>query len=256
MLPWMPSGVYGRRDRSHGLIISSGMVMQLLAGSMFIDVVQSSKKDRALLQSAQVLFGSLFFIGGMSGGLDGGLRELGAVYAFLVSQLFFAGVVVIILDKLLQEGYGLGSGISLFISWFFAAYICESIVGEVFSQTIMYTSRSAGVDKAFLHFCQLFYAGVVVILLGELLQEGYGLGLRIPLFISLFMNNGRGTEFEGAVVDTSHFLASKSDLMFVLRFSLEQVFALSTLSVRSCLFGCAGRDPLVAVSSTLFKVRC
>ncbi len=111
MLPWMPSGVYGRRDRSHGLIISSGMVMQLLAGSMFIDVAQSSKKDRALLLSALVLFGSLFFIGGMSGGLDGGLHELGALYAFLVSQLFFADVVVIILDKLLQEGYGLGSGI-------------------------------------------------------------------------------------------------------------------------------------------------
>jgi protein transport protein SEC61 subunit alpha len=36
-------------------------------------------------------------------------------------QLFFAGIIVICLDEMLQHGYGLGSGISLFI----ATNICE-----------------------------------------------------------------------------------------------------------------------------------
>lgn len=45
----------------------------------------------------------------------------------IILQLFFAGVVVIILDELLQKGYGLGSGISLFI----ATNICETIVWKV-----------------------------------------------------------------------------------------------------------------------------
>jgi len=35
--------------------------------------------------------------------------------ALIVIQLMFAGAVVILLDDLLRKGYGLGSGISLFI---------------------------------------------------------------------------------------------------------------------------------------------
>lgn len=42
----------------------------------------------------------------------------------MILQLVVAGVIAILLDELLQKGYGLGSGISLFI----ATNICESIV--------------------------------------------------------------------------------------------------------------------------------
>lgn len=44
-------------------------------------------------------------------------------------QLLFAGIIVICLDEVLQHGYGLGSGISLFI----ATNICESIIWKAFS---------------------------------------------------------------------------------------------------------------------------
>ena len=47
----------------------------------------------------------------------------------LCLQLFFAGIIVICLDELLQNGYGLGSGISLFI----ATNICENIIWKAFS---------------------------------------------------------------------------------------------------------------------------
>jgi len=43
-------------------IITSGMVMQLLAGSRIIDVDQSLKEDRCLFQGAQKLFGSTVFL--------------------------------------------------------------------------------------------------------------------------------------------------------------------------------------------------
>ena len=46
-------------------------------------------------------------------------------------------MVVIILDELLQKGYGLGSGISLFI----ATNICESIIWKAFSPTTINTGR-------------------------------------------------------------------------------------------------------------------
>ena len=44
-------------------IITSGMVMQLLAGSKIIDVDNSLKEDRALFNGAQKLFGMLMTLG-------------------------------------------------------------------------------------------------------------------------------------------------------------------------------------------------
>ena len=68
----------------------------------------------------------------------GDLNTLGAGNAILIIlQLFAAGMVVIILDELLQKGYGLGSGISLFI----ATNICESIIWKAFSPTTINTGR-------------------------------------------------------------------------------------------------------------------
>ena len=63
-------------------------------------------------------------------GLYGQPSDLGlGVCVLLVVQLIVAGLVVILLDELLQKGYGFGSGISLFI----ATNVCESIVWKAFS---------------------------------------------------------------------------------------------------------------------------
>lgn len=55
----------------------------------------------------------------------------------LILQLFIAGIIVLLLDELLQKGYGLGSGISLFI----ATNICENIVWKAFSPTTYNTGK-------------------------------------------------------------------------------------------------------------------
>lgn len=48
-------------------------------------------------------------------GLYGQPSDLGAgICVLLVVQLLTAALIVILLDELLQKGYGLGSGISLF----------------------------------------------------------------------------------------------------------------------------------------------
>lgn len=71
-------------------------------------------------------------------GMYGDVGELGFGNAFLiVLQLFFAGIIVLVLDELLQKGYGLGSGISLFI----ATNICETIIWKSFSPTTINTGR-------------------------------------------------------------------------------------------------------------------
>jgi len=142
--------------------------MQLLAGSKIIDVDQSLKEDRALFQGAQKLFGIVITVGEavayVLSGMYGDIKDLGAGHAVLIIiQLFCAGVIVIILDELLQKGYGLGSGISLFI----ATNICENIVWKAFSPTTI--------------------------------------------------NAGRGTEFEGAVIALFHLLITRTDKVRALR---------------------------------------
>jgi len=130
-------------------IVTSGLVMQLLAGSKIIDVDQSLKEDRALFQGAQKLFGIVITIGEavayVLSGMYGDIKDLGAGNAVLIIiQLFFAGVIVIILDELLQKGYGLGSGISLFI----ATNICENIVWKAFSPTTINAGRGTEFEGA------------------------------------------------------------------------------------------------------------
>merc|ERR1719213_734230 len=130
--------------------------MQLLAGSKIIDVDMTLKEDRALFNGSQKLFGMLITMGEavayVVSGMYGDIRELGAgVCLLIIIQLFVAGLIVLLLDELLQKGYGLGSGISLFI----ATNICETIVWKAFSPTTINTGRGTEFEGALVAFFHL-----------------------------------------------------------------------------------------------------
>lgn len=130
-------------------IVTSGLVMQLLVGSKIIDVDNSLKSDQQLVKGAEKLLGVLITIGEavayVVSGMYGDVRDLGATNAILIIlQLFFAGIIVICLDELLQKGYGLVSGISLFI----ATNICESIIWKAFSPYTVSTGKGAEFEGA------------------------------------------------------------------------------------------------------------
>merc|ERR1719463_902111 len=137
-------------------IVTSGMVMQLLAGSKIIEVDQSLKEDRALFSGAQKLFGLLITLGEaiayVASGMYGDLGSIGAGNAILIIfQLFCAGLIVLTLDELLQKGYGLGSGISIFI----ATNICETVAWKSFSPTTINTGRGTEFEGAVIAFFHL-----------------------------------------------------------------------------------------------------
>ncbi|PWN25327.1 putative endoplasmic reticulum insertion protein SEC61 [Jaminaea rosea] len=139
-------------------IITSGMIMQLLAGANLIDVDFNLKEDRALFGGAQKLFALIIALGQATvyvmTGLYGQPSDLGAgVCLLLVLQLVVAGLIVILLDELLQKGYGLGSGISLFI----ATNICESIVWKAFSPTTINTGRGPEFEGALVALFHLLF---------------------------------------------------------------------------------------------------
>lgn len=85
-------------------------------------------------------------------GAYGDLGSLGAGNALLIIfQLVFAGIIVIMLDEMMQKGYGLGSGISLFI----ATNICENIVWRAFSPITIKTEAGTEFEGAVIAFFHL-----------------------------------------------------------------------------------------------------
>jgi protein transport protein SEC61 subunit alpha len=100
-----------------GPIVTAGLVMQLLSGSKIIDVDFGDPEDRALFTGGQKVialfmtaFQAIAYIGGNA---YGNLDPINQLLVFL--QLFISGIVVILMDELVQKGWGLGSGVSLFI---------------------------------------------------------------------------------------------------------------------------------------------
>lgn len=79
-------------------------------------------------------------------------KEIGAgICLLLILQLCVAAVITMLLDELLQKGYGLGSGISLFI----ATNVCENIVWKAFSPTTYNTGKGTEFEGAVIAFFHL-----------------------------------------------------------------------------------------------------
>ncbi len=100
-----------------GPIVTAGLVMQLLSGSKIIGVDFSNSDDRAMFTGGQKVL-ALIMTGFQAaayivGQAYGPLSAEKAVLIFI--QLFAAGLIVILMDELVQKGWGLGSGVSLFI---------------------------------------------------------------------------------------------------------------------------------------------
>lgn len=139
-------------------IVTSGMIFQLLQGIQILNVNNESKEDRDLLQVSQKLLAILLSFGQATvyvlTGMYGRPSDLGSgVCLLLILQLVFAALMVILLDELLQKGYGLGSGTSLFMS----TKICESIVWKCFAPTLVNRGRGSEFEGAILNFIHLLF---------------------------------------------------------------------------------------------------
>ncbi len=101
-----------------GPIVTAGLVMQLLAGSKLIDVDFSNPEDRALFTGAQKALAVLMTM--MEAGVFIAARAYGDLSTYQAALVFLqltaAGIALILMDETLQKGWGLGSGISLFIA--------------------------------------------------------------------------------------------------------------------------------------------
>jgi preprotein translocase SecY subunit len=101
-----------------GPIVTAGLILQVLAGSKMVNIDMSDPEDRSLFTSASKILSVVMTIFEASayiiGGTYGALPVTTEIVIML--QLVAAGLIVLLLDELLQKGWGLGSGISLFIA--------------------------------------------------------------------------------------------------------------------------------------------
>jgi len=101
-----------------GPIVTAGLILQVLAGSQMIKVDFTNPQDRSLFTTASKVLSILMYVFQISAYMAAGAfgTTVTPRTAFvIVLQLASAGIVLILLDELLQKGWGLGSGISLFI---------------------------------------------------------------------------------------------------------------------------------------------
>ena len=131
-----------------GPIVTAGLIMQLLLGSKIIKVDMSDPYDRAMFSGSQKVFAMFLtvfnIIAYIIGGAFGELTLPNMMFVFL--QLFLSGIVIILLDELLQKGWGIGSGISLFIA--------TGVAGQIFWNLFSFvpaggTNEARGIVVAF-----------------------------------------------------------------------------------------------------------
>lgn len=137
-------------------VVTSSMIMQFLTISEIIKVDWAIKEDKELHNAMQRLISLIMTVGQafvqVYTGFYGSPQSLGTTYCLLlVMQLIFSGIIIILLDELLQKGYGLGNGVNLFI----AANVCESIVWKAFSPKVFFTGRGVEFEGSVIAFFHL-----------------------------------------------------------------------------------------------------
>lgn len=115
-----------------GPIVTAGLLMQLLKGSEIFKLDFKKPEDRTLFQTATKLVTYIVIVAesilyGISV-YGPGLPSPEAGY-ILIGQLMAASIIIMLLDELIQKGWGLGSGISLFIM----AGVTQQILWSLFS---------------------------------------------------------------------------------------------------------------------------
>lgn len=116
-----------------GPIVTAGLIMQLLVGGEIIKLDLSDPEDRTFFTASIKLLTIVFgFVEAVAFLFSGFIvsRSLTAS-VIVVIQLVIATLIVMYLDELLQKGWGLGSGISLFIAMGVAQQIFWSLFSPV-----------------------------------------------------------------------------------------------------------------------------
>ena len=169
-----------------GPIVTSGLILQLLQGSEIIKLDMGNPEDRSLFGSATKLL-TFFVIAAESGayivgGALGSLAPTQGVVIFV--QLFLASVVVLLLDELIQKGWGIGSGVSLFI----LAGVAQTVMWYTLSPFPVNTGTSTSPGPAEIFgFIPALISSAFAGNLGEIVVRGFKFPSLLTFVLTLVM---------------------------------------------------------------------
>ncbi|WP_052883370.1 preprotein translocase subunit SecY [Infirmifilum uzonense] len=114
-----------------GPIVTAGIIWELLVGSKIVNLDLTSAEGRKTFAGLQkltsILFAALEAFAYIYGGVYGPLSVQQQYLVFI--QLFIASIFVILMNDMLEKGWGIGSAVSLFI----AAGVAQQIFWEMFA---------------------------------------------------------------------------------------------------------------------------
>ncbi|KKM27715.1 hypothetical protein LCGC14_1571920 [marine sediment metagenome] len=115
-----------------GPIVTAGLLMQLLKGSEILRFDFKKPEERGIFQTATKIVTYIVIVAESAvygvAVYGPGIAEPSMLY-ILIGQLMGASVIIMLLDETIQKGWGLGSGISLFIM----AGVAQQILWSMFS---------------------------------------------------------------------------------------------------------------------------
>lgn len=115
-----------------GPIVTAGLLMQLLRGSEILKFDFKKPEERGIFQTATKLVTYIIIV---AESIVYGIAVYGptlsdpSILYIMVGQLMAASIIIMFLDELIQKGWGIGSGISLFIM----AGVAQQILWSLFS---------------------------------------------------------------------------------------------------------------------------
>ncbi len=176
-----------------GPIVTAGLILQVLAGSRMVNIDMTNPEDRSMFTSASKILAVVMTVFEASAYLIGGTYGQLVVQTQIVIliQLVVAGIVVMLLDELLQKGWGLGSGISLFI----AGGVAQTIWWDAISPMgPMADGKFYGAVIAFVQAIQGGDALVDIFYRSEGLPDMIALFTTIVVFAAIVYMNGMRVE--------------------------------------------------------------
>ena len=183
-----------------GPIVTGGLLMQLLRGS---DILKSDFKnpaERGVFQTATKLVTYVVIVAESAvygvAVYGPNINEPTVMY-ILIGQLMGASVIVMFLDELIQKGWGLGSGISIFI----AAGVAQQILWSIFSPLPAGDGGSIGI---FPYIGQMVQYGDVAESLFRSNQLPSIFGLALTAGILLILVYTQGMKVEIPIVSTKY----------------------------------------------------
>lgn len=127
-----------------GPIVTAGLLMQLLRGSEILKFDFKKPEERGVFQTATKIVTYVVIVVESSvygiAVYGASISDPGVLY-ILIGQLMAASVIIMFLDEMIQKGWGLGSGISLFIM----AGVAQQILWSLFSPLAAGDGLSIGV---------------------------------------------------------------------------------------------------------------